>query len=166
MSDHSSSVASRFAFEMAFALLTLAFGVTVIVGALEFSIGWGEIGPEAGYFPFRIGSLIALASLVNVGLAIRRRHGVRETFLTGAEVRRIAAFGLPILAFVGVAMLLGIYVAATAYLVFTVGVAARHRLPVVLGVSIGFPLVLFVMFEILFKTPLLKGPLEAALGWY
>ena len=53
MSDRSSTLVSRSAMEMAFALLTMAFGATVISGALEFSIGWGEIGPEAGYFPFR-----------------------------------------------------------------------------------------------------------------
>jgi len=63
-------------------------------------------------------------------------------------------------------MVLGIYVASALYLLFTVGFVARHRLPVTVGVSLGFPLVLFVLFEIAFRTPLLKGPLEAVFGWY
>jgi len=33
-----------------------------------------------------------------------------------------------------------------------------------LGVSISVPVVFFVLFEIWFKVPLPKGPLEAALG--
>jgi hypothetical protein len=152
--------------EMAFALLTIGFGATVISGALEFSIGWGEIGPEAGYFPFRIGSLIVLASLVNLIRAVKRRRAAAETILTGEEGRRLVAFALPILAFVGIVLVLGVYVASALYLLFTVGLVARHRLPVTLGVSLGFPLVLFVLFEIVFRTPLLKGPVEAVFGWY
>jgi hypothetical protein len=152
--------------ETAFALITMAFGATVISGALEFSIGWGEIGPEAGYFPFRIGTLIVLASVVNLVRAVKRRRAPVETILTGEGGRRLVAFAIPVLAFVGIVMVLGIYVASALYLLFTVGLVARHRLPVALGVSLGFPLVLFVLFEIVFRTPLLKGPLEAVFGWY
>jgi len=166
MPDRSSTLVSRFGLEVAFALFTMAFGATVIWGALEFSIGWGEIGPEAGYFPFRIGSLIVLASLVNLVLAVRRRNATAGAVVTGGEGRRLLAFALPIVVFVGVAMVLGIYVASALYLLFTVGFVARHRLPITVGVSIGFPLVLFVLFEIAFRTPLLKGPLEAVFGWY
>ena len=166
MPERQSTLVSRFALEVAFALFTMAFGATVIWGALEFSIGWGEIGPEAGYFPFRIGSLIVLASLVNLVLAVRRRNAAAGAVVTGEEGRRLLSFALPIVVFVGVAMVLGIYVAAALYLLFTVGLVARHRLPVTVGVSLGFPLVLFVLFEIAFRTPLLKGPLEAVFGWY
>ena len=49
------------------------FGALIIKGALEFNVGWGDIGPEAGYFPFRIGILIVLASLVNLVRALLRR---------------------------------------------------------------------------------------------
>jgi hypothetical protein len=166
MPERQSTLVSRFALEVAFALFTMAFGATVIWGALEFSIGWGEIGPEAGYFPFRIGSLIVLASLVNLVLAVRRRNAAAGAVVTGEEGRRLLSFALPIVVFVGVAMVLGIYVASALYLLFTVGFVARHRLPVTVGVSLGFPLVLFVLFEIAFRTPLLKGPLEAVFGWY
>ena len=166
MSDRSSTLVSRSGMEVAFALLTMAFGATVIYGALEFSIGWGEIGPEAGYFPFRIGSLIVIASLVNLVRAVRRRRGAAQPVLTGEEGRRLVAFALPILAFVGIVMVLGVYVASALYLLFTVGLVARHRIPVTIGVSLGFPLVLFVLFEIVFRTPLLKGPVEAVFGWY
>ena len=136
MPDRSFALVSRFALEIGFALLTMAFGATVILGALEFSIGWGEIGPEAGYFPFRIGTIMVLASLVNFALAVVRGRSLGGSFLTREEGRRLATFALPILGFVGIAMLLGLYVASAIYLLFTVSLVARHRLPVTLGVSV------------------------------
>ncbi len=166
MPDRSFPMVSRLALEIGFACLTLVFGATVILGALEFSIGWSEIGPEAGYFPFRIGTIMVLASLVNFARAVVRRRSLGGSILTREEGRRLATFALPILGFVGITMHLGLYVASAIYLLFTVGLVARHRLPVTLGVSVGFPLVLFVLFEIVFRMPLLKGPLEAAFGWY
>jgi hypothetical protein len=160
------SLLSRFGGEAGFALVTLAFGALMIDGALDLNIGWGEIGPEAGYFPFRVGLLIVLASLINVAWAILRRRGLADAFLTAVQVRRVVRFALPVVALVGVAMVLGIYVAAALYLLFTLGLAARHRLWITLTVSLGTPLILFVLFEIVFLTPLLKGPLENWLGWY
>jgi hypothetical protein len=158
---------SRLAVEAAFALLTMAFGAVIIGGALEFSVGWGDIGPEAGYFPFRVGILIILASLVNLARAyIRRKTLAADVFLTRAQRRHVAAFAVPVVALVGVAMGLGIYVATALYLLFMVGFVARHRSWVTIVVSLGTPLVLFLLFEYVFLTPLLKGPLENWLGLY
>ena len=167
MEQEPSPLITRFMAEIAFALLTLAFGATIIGGALEFSIGWGDIGPEAGYFPFRVGVLIVLASLVNIVRAlIRRRALAAEVFLTREQGRHVAAFAVPVIALVGVAVGLGIYVATALYLLFTVGLVARHRSWLTIAVSLGTPLVLFLLFEYVFLTPLLKGPLENWLGWY
>jgi hypothetical protein len=166
MEDTSPPLVSRLALEVGFALLTLAFGATIIAGALEFSIGWGEIGPEAGYFPFRIGVILILASLVNLIRALVRRGALSHPFLTRGQAGRLVLFAVPVLGLVGVTLLVGIYVAAALYLLFSVGLAARHRLSVTLAVSLGAPLLLFILFEIVFITPLLKGPFEALFGWY
>jgi len=167
MEQESTPFISRFTVESAFALLTLAFGAIIIKGALEFSIGWGDIGPAAGYFPFRVGTLIILASLVNLVRAILRRKVLAaDVFLTREQTRHVVAFAVPVIALVGVTIGLGIYVAAALYLLFTVGFVARHRTWVTIAVSLGTPLVLFLLFEYAFLTPLLKGPLENWLGWY
>jgi len=158
---------SRFAVESAFALFLAAFGALIIKGALEFNIGWGDIGPEAGYFPFRVGSLIVLASLVNFGRAVvQRKTLAAEVFLTREQTRNVVAFAIPVIVLVGVTIAVGIYVAAALFLLFTVGYIARHRLWVTIAVAVGTPLILFVLFEYVFLTPLLKGPLENWLGWY
>jgi|WetSurMetagenome_2_1015567.scaffolds.fasta_scaffold07969_6 hypothetical protein len=167
MDQESSPFISRSAVEIAFALFTLAFGAAIIGGALEFKIGWGDIGPEAGYFPFRVGILIVLASLVNLVQPILRRRGpAAEVFLTREQGRHVVAFAVPVIALVGLAVGLGIYVATALYLLFTVGFVARHRSWLTILVSLGAPVVLFLLFEYVFLTPLLKGPLENWLGVY
>ena len=99
---------SRFVVEGAFALFTGLFGALIIYGALEFSIGWGDIGPEAGYFPFRVGILIILASLVNlVWAVIRHKTLATDTFLTSEQTRNVAAFAIPVVVLVGVTVASG-----------------------------------------------------------
>jgi len=167
MEQESTPFISRFTVESAFALLTLAFGALIIKGALEFSIGWGDIGPEAGYFPFRVGTLIVLASLVIlVRATLRRKELAAEVFLTREQTRHVVAFAVPVIALVGVAVGVGIYVATALYLLFMVGLVARHRSWLTIAISLGSPIVLFLLFEYVFLTPLLKGPLEHWLGWY
>jgi hypothetical protein len=167
MEQDSTPFISRFAVENAFALFTLAFGALIIKGALEFSIGWGDIGPEAGYFPFRVGTLIVLASLVIlVRATLRRKELAAEVFLTREQARYVVAFAVPVIALVGVAVGVGIYVATALYLLFTVGLVARHRSWLTIAISLGSPIVFFLLFEYVFLTPLLKGPLEHWLGWY
>ncbi|MHB8770816.1 MAG: tripartite tricarboxylate transporter TctB family protein [Syntrophales bacterium] len=158
---------SRFAVEAAFALFTGLFGAVIISGALEFSIGWGDIGPEPGYFPFRVGILICLASLANLVWAlIRYKTLTTDTFLTSEQTRNVAAFAIPVVVLVAVTVVLGLYAATVLYLLFTVGLVGRHRMWVTICVAVGTPLILFVLFEYVFLTPLLKGPLEHWLGWY
>jgi hypothetical protein len=158
---------SRFAVESAFALCTMGFGALIITGALEFSIGWGDIGPEPGYFPFRVGTLIICASIVNLARAVLQRDALAaEIFLTGAQTRNVIAFAVPVVVLVGVTLGLGIYVGAALYLLYAVGYAGRHRAWLTVVVSLGTPIVLFLLFEYVFLTPLLKGPLEHLLGWY
>lgn len=158
---------SRFAVESTFALAAAGFGAIIIKGALELSVGWGDIGPEAGYFPFRVGILIILASLVNLVRAVlRRKEMAAEVFLTREQTRNVVAFAVPVIVLVGVTIGIGIYAAAALYLLFTVGYVARHRSWLTIAISVGTPVIIFVLFEYVFLTPLLKGPLEHWLGWY
>src|SRR5688572_18414399 len=68
------ALVSRTTMEVATALATAAIGAAVLWGSVEHDIGWGDSGPAAGYFPFRIGALIMLASLVNIGVALWHRR--------------------------------------------------------------------------------------------
>ncbi len=53
-------VATRWV-EIGLALFTAALGAIVMYGSQDIGIGWGDSGPEAGYFPFYIGLLLSAA---------------------------------------------------------------------------------------------------------
>lgn len=156
------AILSRTGMEVVAALATAGAGAAVIVGAIEYDIGWGDSGPQPGYFPFRIGVLIVLGSLANLVLAVVRRDGA--VFLTAEQGWRVLAFGLPILGFVTVSAFAGLYVGAVLYL-FGVMVFQGGYRPLVAGaLALTVAAVMRLVFHVWFKVPLLEGPLEPLLG--
>src|SRR3712207_3606620 len=113
------ALVSRSTMEIATALATAAVGAAVMWGAVEHDIGWGDSGPAAGYFPFRIRVLIVLGSLANLGLGFWWRRQDRSVFLTREQGKRVLSFAVPLVAFVIVSVWLGLYVGAILYLFFT-----------------------------------------------
>jgi hypothetical protein len=59
---------------------------------------------------------------------------------------------------------LGLYVASTLFIVFFMRRLGRYPWAAAAAVGIGVSAVFFVLFEVWFKLPLPKGPLEAWLG--
>lgn len=155
---------SRFTAEVATAALTAALGAVIVHGALEHGIGWGSAGPEPGAFPFYIGLLIMAASIGVAVQAALQRTDLAERFLDRAQASRVVAFFIPIVLFVPGAILLGLYVATAIYLFVVMIWQGRYHPLVALVTSLGVAAFFYVVLELGFKVPLLKGPLEAALG--
>ncbi len=153
---------TRFAAEIVTALVTLALGGAVVLGAREYGTGWTEGGPEPGAFPFYVGALVIAASLGNLFRAWRKRRP-DAVFLDATQARRIAAFGVPLLGFVALALTLGFYVATAVYLAAVMRYQGGYRWLPSLIVATGTSAFFFLLLEAWFKVPLLKGPLEAAL---
>jgi Tripartite tricarboxylate transporter TctB family len=160
------ALVSRTTMEVATALATCGLGAAVMWGAIEHDIGWGDSGPAAGYFPFRIGVLIVLGSLANLALAIWHRNQERSVFLTREQGKRVLAFALPILGFVIVSLWLGLYVGAILYLFFVMVFQGGYRPLFAIAVALAVAVVMRLVFPMWFKVPLLTGPLEAMLGLY
>ena len=160
------ALVSRNTMELATALATTAIGVAVSLGSLEHDIGWGDSGPAAGYFPFRIGVLIALVSLFNLYKAVRLRGLDHAAFLTSKQARLVLSFALPMLAFVVATVLLGLYVATSLYLALTMIFQGGYRPIFAIAVGLGVALAMRLIFPIWFQVPLLTGPLETLLGIY
>src|SRR5690349_19628585 len=157
------------ALEIAAALLALAFGASIALGALEYNVGWGERGPEPGYFPFWMGVVVmvgALGALCEALLA--RRIAGQPAAIDADQARRIAVFLLPMLGFliVTVVFKLGLYVGMVGYLLTVMLWQGRYRLPAAMAVSFGTAMMFFLMFEWWLKVPLMTGPIEAWLGIY
>jgi hypothetical protein len=153
---------NRFAAETVAALCTLALGAAVVIGAREYGIGWTGGGPEPGTFPFYVGLLVIAGSAGNLFSAWRKRRP-DLVFVDAVQARRIAAFALPMLAFVTLSATLGFYVATAAYLCATMRFQGGYRWISSIVVAIGTSGFFFLLLEVWFKVPLLKGPLEAAL---
>ncbi|MFH5775518.1 tripartite tricarboxylate transporter TctB family protein [Paracoccus sp. NGMCC 1.201697] len=165
----------RFHAEAVTAIGTGALGVAGVVGAMQLGHGWSESGPESGYFPFYVGVILILASLWNLGTAfvahraalVREGQGeIEEPFLDGERLGRLARFGGTMIAFVILTLVMGIYVGAAAYIAWSAWRTGGYRAWVALAFGLGFSLALYVIFEIAFLVPLLKGPIEPLLGIY
>ena len=154
---------TRFAAETVTALVTLALGAAIVIGAREYGTGWTAAGPEPGTFPFSVGVLVVVASVGNLVAAWRRRRA-GAPFVDAVQARRIAAFALPMLAFVALALMLGFYVATAVYLAAIMRFQGGYRWLAAIAVAVGTSAFFFVLLEVWFKVPLLKGPLETALS--
>ena len=130
--------------------------------------GLDYYGPEAGYFPFYIGLILCLASVVNFIAALRVRSG--ESFVSVSSMKMILSVMIPTVIYVGLiggvgpVPALGIYVASAIFITVFMKWLGKYAWPITVAVSVGVPVVFFMLFEIWFKVPLPKGPLEAALG--
>ncbi|MGE5338610.1 MAG: tripartite tricarboxylate transporter TctB family protein [Gemmatimonadota bacterium] len=150
--------------ELAVAALAFAFGATVIADSWRLGARWGDDGPQAGYFPFYIGLLICGASAWTFWKSWRNRRKGSDTFVTHAQLRQIAALLVPAVLYAAAIGYIGIYVASSIFVAYFMARHGDHRWWTTVCVAVGSPLALFLMFEIWFKTPLPKGPLEAWLG--
>ncbi|MCA0423419.1 MAG: tripartite tricarboxylate transporter TctB family protein [Proteobacteria bacterium] len=156
---------SRATAEIVFAGFTALFGVVIAHGAREFGVGWSASGPEPGTFPFYIGAIITLASLANLAGALRGRWRGAEPFMTAQQGGALLRFIVPMVLFVIAAIYLGLYVATALYMFGVMVVQGRYRIWYAALVAIGMPVALFLLLEKGFQVSLLKGPLEAALGY-
>ena len=144
--------------EIAVALVFLALGSLVVYDSLRLGIRWVGDGPEAGYFPFYIGAIICIASLVTLGQAIFGRAArSRNIFVEWAPLRQVLSVLIPAGLYVLGVELLGIYVSGAVYIaVFMVWLGNYKWLK---GLIVGFAVsaAMFLMFEVWFKVPLYKG---------
>ena len=60
---------------------------------------------------------------------------------------------------------LGIYEASAIFIAFFMRYLGKYDWPRIAGVAIGVMFVFFMMFEVWFKVPLPKGPIEALFGF-
>ncbi|MBI1846644.1 MAG: tripartite tricarboxylate transporter TctB family protein [Candidatus Rokubacteria bacterium] len=145
------------------AVLMLVGGV-VLFDAVRLGIGWGTDGPQSGFFPFWLGTTLLLACAVVLGqIAGRKPRGV--PFVTREQLGPVLKVLWPATALVVLTQVLGIYVASALYIGFYMRWVGAHSWRSIVVLSIGIPLVTFLVFEHWFLVPLPKGPLEQWLGY-
>ena len=151
--------------------------VVVVVESLTHDIGWNETGPGSGYFPFRIGVLLIGAAIIRL-LQVRQtrgtgsaRHSGRDasgpvSFVTREELGRSLSVLWPTIALVAAMMPLGCYVPSAVYLAWMMRRHGGYGWPLSGAYGVAVAVAFFLIFDLWFRVPLAKGPIEAALGLY
>lgn len=153
-------VVSNRVMEVVVAATLLAFGALVSGASYQIGARWGDDGPQAGYFPFYIGVLIVISSLITLITAMRGKTPASgAAFVERGQLRQILAVLLPALVYVLAIQWFGIYMSSAIYIaVFMVwlGHYAWWK-SALLGVAVSA--CLYVMFETWFQVALHKGSL-------
>jgi putative tricarboxylic transport membrane protein len=159
------SVVSRGAAEIAVAIGAFAIGLVIMVDNYHLGAGWAADGPQSGYFPFRIGAIICIASFAVLAQTLFQRASASEVFVTRERARHVLLVFVPTVVYVVAIQWLGIYVASTLLIAGFMRLLDRYGWIKTLLISVGVNAVLFWLFEIQFLVPLPKGPLEALFGY-
>jgi hypothetical protein len=158
--DQQKAKGSVRAWESAVAAIFLVCGAIVVWDSRRLGAQWGSDGPEAGYFPFYIGVIILVASAVNLVTALMKPG--RETFVSWVQLKMVIIVMAPYIVYVA---LIGFYEASIVFIAGFMRYLGKYRWPKIALVSIGTMVAFFLMFEVWFKVPLPKGPLEALFGF-
>jgi len=128
--------------------------------ALRLSIGWGDIGPRGGFFPFWLGVILAGSSLFTLVQGLRQPE-TRKPFVSREALRSVLTVLVPIGGAILLIEVVGFYLTAFLYLLGYMRWTGRHTWTTTLLISLLFPVVIFFIFERWFLVPLPKGLLEA-----
>ncbi|OGA01938.1 MAG: hypothetical protein A3I00_01175 [Betaproteobacteria bacterium RIFCSPLOWO2_02_FULL_64_12] len=158
------SAASVKAVEIAVAAIISLFGGVVMFDSYRVGASWGDEGPQAGYFPFFIGLLIIVSAVVTLVRASLDAAPGLKSFVSRNQLKLILTVLVPTIVYVALIVWLGLYLASTLYIALFMWRLGRYAWVKILPVAIGVSLAFFLTFEVWFKVPLPKGPLEAALG--
>ena len=138
-------------------------GALVVYDSLRLGAKWADDGPEAGYFPFIIGVIICIASAINFAAVFAWARDTDRTFVEVGQLKMVLAVLVPTSIYVALIGPLGIYVASILFIGFFMRWLGKYEWWKLAAVSIGNSVFFFIIFEVWFKIPLPKGPLEALL---
>jgi len=149
--------------EIAVAAGFVALALLVMADSIRVGRGWGSDGPEAGFYPFYVA--LALGAAAASILVRHWRLASSKHFVAPQELRRVLSVLVPTALYVGLLLLVGLYVSSAAFLAGFMRTQGKYSWPKALGLGIGVPVAMFLLFEKGFGLPLPKGPLENWLGY-
>lgn len=149
--------------EIAVAVILGLASACTIWSNYQLGAGWGGYGPEPGYFPLRLGVVVLIAAAFVVFHAIRENN--QNAFLEIEQAKLVAIILVPLVIFIAAIGFLGIYVASVLFIAAFMLFLGKFPWWKCALVSVLLMAVFFYVFEIQFKVPLPKGPLEAMFGY-
>jgi hypothetical protein len=172
------SFISRRAAEITTAVVVALTGAVVVAESLTHDIGWNETGPGSGYFPFRLGLLLIAAASIQVVQGLRGAGAASDrrslasgpagtaSFVTGEELGRSLSVFWPTAALVVAMFPLGCYLPSGVYLAWMMRRHGGHGWLLSAAYGAAVMATFFLVFDLWFRVPLAKGPLEALFSIY
>lgn len=151
--------------DLVVAALIFALGALVVYESNRLGSSWVSDGPQAGYFPFYIGALICICSAAVFVQSLLKVKTDRKVFVTVEQFKLVMVILVPATAYVIGVWLIGIYVSSALFIALFMRLAGKYSWMRSIVVGVGVSVSAFVMFEIWFKIPLPKGPVENLLGY-
>ena len=143
--------------EIVVAAAIFLLGAVVVYDSIRLGSKWAADGPEAGYFPFYIGSIICICAGAVLIPILAGRSSEPRIFVTWEALRRVMQVLGPAAVFVLAIQLVGIYIASAAYIAAFMIWLGRYKVWLSAAIGVGVMAFFFVMFEVWFKVPLYKG---------
>ena len=163
LDPHEERGLSRRSVELAVGSILMLLAGAVAWDNIRVGSGWGTTGPQPGYFPLRVGIALGLCGAVVFWQALREPSS--ELFATWNQLKRVAQVLVPLTVYVALIAPLGVYVASAIFIAAFMIFAGKYPLWKAAMVGTLTNVLMFYVFEIQFKVPLPKGPLEAWLGF-
>ena len=151
--------------ELAVAAIIFTLGALVAYDSYRLGSSWASDGPQSGYFPFYIGLITCICGAVVFGQGLLRVRIDRAVFVTHVQLKQVLVILLPSTAYVLGVQLIGIYVSSALFIALFMKIAGKYSWIRSIAVGVGVSVSAFVMFEIWFKIPLPKGPIENLIGY-
>jgi putative tricarboxylic transport membrane protein len=150
--------------EIVVSALFLAAGALVMFDSQRLGASWGADGPRPGYFPFYVGLIIVVSSLVNLVRAVMIRPEKNKPFVLAGQLKMVLTVLIPAALYASAIIWIGIYVASVLFIAFFMRWLGRYAWWKVAAVSVAVMVAFYFIFEMWFQVPLPKGPAEAFLG--
>ena len=96
---------------------------------------------------------------------LRKLGTDKSVFVTLEQFKQVLVILVPSTVYVLGVQLIGIYVSSAVFIALFMGIAGKYSWLRSTVVGLGVSVSAFVMFEIWFKIPLPKGPIENLLGY-
>jgi putative tricarboxylic transport membrane protein len=151
--------------ELGVAAFFFLLGAIVIYDSVRLGFGWQEVhGPRPGYFPFYLGLIMCVASVINAVRALLTRGAGDTTFVEVGQLKLVLSVLVPTALYALLVTWIGIYVSSVLFIGFFMRWLGKYPWWKVTGVSLVTMVVIYLVFEKWFKVPLPKGALENLLG--
>jgi len=150
--------------EIAVAALFFLVGALVMYDSQRLGASWGSDGPRPGYFPFYVALIMCVASVVNIVRAVLVPREKDKPFVLRGQLKMVLSVLVPTAIYAFAITWIGIYVSSVLFIGFFMRWLGKYPWWKVAAVSVGAAAVFYAIFEIWFKVPLPKGPVESWLG--